>query len=277
MDQAEALRKLATHVDTCPDSCQPGRVVAVIGAQRGVGVTTTSVNLSIALTRQQASVALIDADFEQPEAARQCGLTSLYTLKDLLEGRRAIREIQQVGPAGVTLLPGHPIDFDPSLHRVAPITQRLTSLADWVVIDSGRRLAFPELHRQVDDVIVVTTSRPESVLEAYAIVKQTVSHQTAARFWLIVSQTDDMSRAEDAQNRVAIVCDRFLNLPIHAAANIPVDGCVREADRMNRPVLLHSPASPMSLALDTLASKLARAGTQIKSALACVSPADGPM
>ena len=68
VDQAEALRQLASHVGTCRDTRQKGRVVVVIGAQRGVGATTTSVNLSIALTNREASVALIDADFDQPQA-----------------------------------------------------------------------------------------------------------------------------------------------------------------------------------------------------------------
>ena len=121
VDQAEALRQLAMHVGTCDDTRDQGRVIVVVGAQRGVGVTTTSVNLSIALRRRETSVALIDADFDQPEAARQCGIASRYTLRELLEGTRTIREIQQVGPAGLTLLPGCHVDIDPSIHRLAPL------------------------------------------------------------------------------------------------------------------------------------------------------------
>jgi flagellar biosynthesis protein FlhG len=277
VDQAESLRQLATHAGMCGDTRPQGRVVVIVGAQPGAGATTTSVNLSIALTHHEASVVLIDADMEQPDAARRCGLTSRYTLKDLLEGRRSLREIQQVGPAGLTLLPGEAMEFDASLHRIAPLAEPLSTLADWIVIDAGRGLALAEIHRQAADVIVVTTSTPEAVMEAYAVVKRTVTQLTAARFWLIVSQTDDLSRAEDAQNRIAMSCDRFLNLPIHAAGNIPTDNHVKDAEQANRPVLLHSPTGPMSLAMETLALEMARTGTRIKSALACVSPSDGTL
>ncbi len=277
VDQAESLRQLASHVGTCGDNRQQGRVIVVVGAQRGVGVTTTSVNLSVALTHLDASVALVDADFRQPEAAVRCGLTPCYTLKDLFEGRRTIREIQQVGPAGVKLLPGHAVDFDNSIHRLSLLAEPLPTLADWIVIDGGRGFEFSEVYQQANDVVVVSTSRPESVMAAYALIKQTVVNLTAARFWLIVSQTDDPSRAEDAQKRIAMSCDRFLNLPIHPAANVPIDSCVLEAEQAGLPVLIHTPASPTSLAMSELATELARTGRRIKSALAQVAPSDGTL
>jgi len=99
-DQAQSLRELVWRAHSV------ARVLAVTSGKGGVGKSNTSVNLAIALARQGKRVILIDADLGLANVEVLMGFNSVYTLQDVIDGERGIRDVLVRAPGGIQVVPG---------------------------------------------------------------------------------------------------------------------------------------------------------------------------
>ena len=107
-DQADELRSIVLK-SARPWTAATGpapRLVALAGGKGGVGTTTLSLNLAVALAQQGQRVILIDADLERADIATLCHMKERYSIADVLAARRDIHEVLEPGPAGIQVLPG---------------------------------------------------------------------------------------------------------------------------------------------------------------------------
>ena len=76
IDQATELRKLVLRSmrERAAAAGPPPRLLILAGGEPGVGVTTLTVNLGIALADQGLRVVVVDADVNRADVARLCGL-----------------------------------------------------------------------------------------------------------------------------------------------------------------------------------------------------------
>eukprot|EP01026_Neomeris_dumetosa_P003697 TRINITY_DN109990_c0_g1_i1.p1 TRINITY_DN109990_c0_g1~~TRINITY_DN109990_c0_g1_i1.p1 ORF type:complete len:158 (-),score=8.69 TRINITY_DN109990_c0_g1_i1:8-481(-) len=86
-------------------SNHPIKVVAVTGGKGGVGKTNLSVNLSIALAEMRRRVVLMDADLGLANVDVLLGIQAEYTLADVLDGGKNLRDILVKGPGGIRVVP----------------------------------------------------------------------------------------------------------------------------------------------------------------------------
>jgi flagellar biosynthesis protein FlhG len=82
------------------------RVIAFTSGKGGVGKTSLSVNLAIALARSGSKVCLFDADMGMANVNIMLGIAPAYTLEHLFTNERTIQDIVLTGPAGLDLVPG---------------------------------------------------------------------------------------------------------------------------------------------------------------------------
>src|SRR5207249_2569842 len=76
------------------------------GGKPGVGATTLTVNLAVALASDAQRVVLIDADLYRADIAARCRLPDGPGIGDVLTGRKGIHEALQLGPGGLQVLTG---------------------------------------------------------------------------------------------------------------------------------------------------------------------------
>ena len=100
MDQAHNLREFVRK------SHQTARVLAVTSGKGGVGKTSTSVNLAIALAAHGKRVIVLDADLGRANVEVLMGLNSFFNLQHVVDGERTIMEILVKGPGGIEIVPG---------------------------------------------------------------------------------------------------------------------------------------------------------------------------
>ena len=120
--------------------------------------------------------------------------------------------------------------------------------------------------RLADDVVLVTTIEPESIMDSYACIKMVVADFEPICCRLVVNQCNDQRQAEDVFARVDQSCRRFLNQQLDFLGHVPCDEQVRASTNRTKPFLLDQYDQPAALAVQRIAQTLSgREGTDRRS------------
>ena len=270
-DQAEELRLLVRMRAAAGAPAGPlAPLVVVAGGKGGVGTTTVAANLAITLARQGRRTVFADADLDHGGHALLSGNQQRGSVVDVLAGRQTVHEVLERGPCGIQVLSGawaadELTSYSTSAQdRFVGELKHLAPHADTVVVDvgSGRNPFTQRLWRAADAVLVVTTTEPAAVMNAYAATKTlagaadtaSAQHDSESRpaIYALVNRSSDAVTADDVQVRIATACRRFLALEIAAAGVVPE--CPGEPDVAG--VMIFSDRSEASRTLDRAADML---------------------
>ncbi len=170
LHSAEELRRSGRSPDV------HGRVISVIGAQAGIGVTTVATGVAFGLVGKNAgSVILAELGMGIPELALDLDLVPRHSIADLVvaSGRldlSMLREAVARHEAGVDVLA-----YSPETMAASAIDEKLArdfeillrSGYNWAVVDVGHMggagAGVEELVRQSDMIIVVTRLDPPAL------------------------------------------------------------------------------------------------------------------
>ncbi|MFC1758662.1 MinD/ParA family protein [Planctomycetota bacterium] len=264
-DQAEQLRSLVEQASNQQLSgASPDQILVVAGAQSGVGTTTLAANLAIAVARCNTPTVLVDMNFVRPQIAAVCRVRPRYPLTDLLQARRQVREVLQPGPCGVQVLPGQDglVRNHESATMVASrIIEAIKPIArsNVIVIDAGAdySVGLQALSGVAQQVVFVTNEDTPTVMDCYALIKRLCSHGTVATLASLVNFASRNETARDIHARLAVSCDRFLNLHLECAGTIQDDRRVHDANCAGRPFVVYAPQSEAASQINLLAERFA--------------------
>jgi len=230
-DQAAHLRQLVLRAarQRESESLPPPRIVAVLGAHSGLGVTTIAAGLGRAMVEQAARVVLIDADRQRRDLARACGLAEIPESFDAAVARQDIHEALLPGPGGLQVVPGiwdssSTLPWEKGAQRLLRQFQQLGRHADWLVLDLGGNPAeVLRLWREaVEAFVVVTTPASAAVMDTYTLIKQSLVVRAGQGIELLVNQTRSDRQAAEVFQRVDRSCRRFLGFAIQSAGHVPL-------------------------------------------------------
>jgi flagellar biosynthesis protein FlhG len=266
LDQATELRKLVLRSVREPlaDGSPAPLLLVVCGGHSGVGVTTLSVHLAIALSGQGCRVVLVDADLHQPGVAPACGLSGDAGIAEVLAARRDIHEVLQPGPGGVQVVAGyasagHPADWgEVAQQRLLRQLKKLGRHADLIALDagSGGHEVLRRFWRAADEVVLVTTPDTQAVMEAYAAIKRLAGANPAAVLRLLVNRAADPSVGKDVHQRICEASERFLELALGLLGSVPHDPAFDRTGHPGTVRAMRDGDTPASLALDAVAAQL---------------------
>jgi len=131
---------------------QPLKSLLVTSALPGEGKTFVSTNLAYALSSQkERKVVLVDADMRKPRAHVMLGAPPAPGLTDYLSGTVDEFAIVQRGQLeNLFFIPGGNMVANPADliggERMSRLMQRLTSVFDWVIVDSPPAVPVADAH-----------------------------------------------------------------------------------------------------------------------------------
>lgn len=153
--------------------------IVVTSGKGGVGKTTVTANLGIALATMGLRVVLIDVDFGLNNLDVVMGVEGkvVYDLLDILEGRCRVKQalVQDLSRKNLFVLPSGNCDSSSvsiSGQNIKLVIESLSPIFDYVLIDcpAGIDIGFHRAVSCADEAIIVTTPHLPSLRDADKVV-----------------------------------------------------------------------------------------------------------
>ena len=238
-------------------------VLAICSGKGGVGKTTLTVNLGIAMARQGKKVCLFDADTNLANINILLRETPEYTMQHVLSGEKSISEII-INSNGISLIPGASgvVDFN-GLERPAQtyLLQALAELEqhyDVILVDTSAGihdnvLDFIEMAHQS---VVLITPEPTSLTDAFSLLRMLRKRKYRKRINVVVNQATSEFDARKIFKRFSGAVAKYIGYHPAYMGFINRDELVSSAVCSQVPVRVYRPNAPSSRCFDRLGEHL---------------------
>lgn len=264
MDQAEGLRKMIQQADARPAA----RVITVTSGKGGVGKSSISINLAIQLSRLGKRVVVFDADFGLANIEVMLGIRPQFNMADLMFRGKELKDIVTPGPENISFISGGSgIQELARMNRdqVMYLTRKLAELdafADVIIIDTGAGISDNVLEFVVSssEVLLVATPEPTSITDAYALLKalnrKKEFSKTNTTIKMIANRVRSQEEGEHLYEKMSIVVQKFLNIPLEYLGAVPLDEQIMKAVMRQKPISVTHPEAPSAKAIKEITEKL---------------------
>ena len=268
-DQVDQLRRIkqSERLESGKPSTKRSRGVVrlcVTSGKGGVGKSNFALNTSICLANLGQKVLLVDADTNLANLDILLGLNTAYNLSDVMTGDKTMAEIVVPGPGGIDILPGSSgviemveLDDQVQQHLIDSFSE-LEQQYNYLIIDTGAGLT-PHIiayATSADEVIIITNPELTAIADAYAMIK-VISHRSpTVRIHLLVNMVRSAEEASDVFDRLNLVVQNFLSVPVDYLGHLPMDPNVGTAVAHQVPFVLEFPRCSASAALRMTTRKL---------------------
>jgi flagellar biosynthesis protein FlhG len=263
MDQAESLRKM---VKEQASPRRVSRVITITSGKGGVGKSSISVNLAIALSRLGKRVIILDADFGLANVEVMFGIRPQYNLADLIFRGKTLADIVTQGPENIGFISGGSgiqeltnLTKDQIVYLIQKLVE-LDDLADIILVDTGAGISDSVLEfvAASSEVLLVATPEPTSITDAYALLK-TLNRKTDVSLkdtaiMMIANRIDTYDDGKELFDKLSLVVSKFLNIDLEYLGAVPQDTIVSKAVIRQKPALMLYPNSQFSRSISTFAS-----------------------
>jgi flagellar biosynthesis protein FlhG len=226
-------------------------VIGIASGKGGVGKTTLSTNLAVALTMMNKKVMLLDGDLGLANAQIALGCQTQYNLSHVIAGEKTLKEIIVTSRQGVLLVPGAS-----GVHEMAAISPAITAGIvqafseldddiDYLILDAAAGiapsvLAFMEACQRR---FIVVKDEPSSIADAYGIIKVMTRYLELDEIYLIPNMVESQAAGAQLYRRVNEVCDRFLGKTLQYLTSIESDEMILAALKKYQSVMEFAPGS----------------------------------
>jgi flagellar biosynthesis protein FlhG len=246
----------------------PATTIAITSGKGGVGKTTLTINLAVALARLGHRVGVLDADFGLGNVDVLLGLTPESHIGHLLTGEKELADIVLRGPLGIQIVPASSglqslsALTGPQLKRLNAALATLRAELDFLLIDTASGVSdnVMEMLRLAGRVVIVTSLEPCAVVDAYATAKILSSHDPQKEIGVVVNSVRDGDEGALAFTQLDTAATKFLGRKLRYYGFIASDPAVRESVVVQRAIVDHLPQAPASRCFRILASRIAGLG-----------------
>jgi len=238
-------------------------VLAITSGKGGVGKTTLTVNLGIAMARQGKKVCLFDADTNLANINILLRETPEYTLQHVLSGEKSISDIV-INSNGISLIPGASgvVDFNglerPEQTYLLQALAELEQHYDVILVDTSAGihdnvLDFIEMAHQS---IVLITPEPTSLTDAFSLLRMLRKRKYRKRINVVVNQATSEFDARKIFKRFSAAVAKYIGYHPAYLGFINRDELVSSAVCSQVPVRVYRPNAPSSRSFDRLSEHL---------------------
>lgn len=249
------------------------QVIAVTGGKGGVGKTNIAVNLAVSMSMEGLDVMLFDADLGLANVDVVLGIQPKHTLADVVTGDRTLADVVVDGPEGLRVIPAASgvakmVEMQ-SGDQETLIRQLSDQLLppDVLIVDTGAGIdqTVQTFVAACQTAVLVVCDEPASLTDAYALMKVLRAKKDLRRFEILANQVDNPLQGKQLFERIANVCDRYLDVELGYLGAIPTDMYLRRAVQERRALVSAYPRSPAATAIRDAGRRLNRQAPRSQS------------
>jgi septum site-determining protein MinD len=230
------------------------RVISVASGKGGVGKTTITGNLGVALSTYGERTIVLDADVAMANLELILGMEGKsITLHDVLSGEASIEDAIYEGPGGVKVVPAgisleglRKIKFD----RLEEALEVLVDETDILLIDAPAGLEKDALAAiaAAQEMLLVTTPEVPSISDA--LKTKIIASKLGVEILGVIINREHHDKTFLTIDEI----EAILEVPVIAV--IPDDPEVSRAAAFGEPIIIKNPKSPTSNAIMQLAADM---------------------
>ncbi len=241
------------------------KVLTIASGKGGVGKTSISLNLALALARAGYRVCLFDADLGLANVNILTGLYPDHGLAEVIEGEKTMADIMIRGFSGIDIIPGSS-GVEKLADLTGPEANRLIRgfLAlpdyDYFIIDTSAGVSTQVLSfcRACHEMILVATPEPTSLTDAYSLLKVLSRQGNMPSIRVIINQVQSAEAAKQAYAKLKKTVHRFLSVKLVPLGILVRDPNVSIAVVSQIPFLTLFPDTQASRCIRSMALKLVK-------------------
>lgn len=261
LDQAQRLRQMATG-DKKSEIIGP-KIITVTSGKGGVGKSNFVVNLAITMQKMGKKVLIFDADVGMGNDDVLLGFLPKYNIYDVIFNGKDIDDVIISGPFGVKLLPG-----GSGIARINEISNqqrekflgKLSKLEDidYILMDTGAGINRSVLGfiACCQELIVLTTPEPTSLMDAYSLIKAVVHFKIKSEAKVVINRTTDKNEGQETYNKFQGAVKNFLKIDTHYLGNISEDKKLVQAVKSQQPFVIGAPNCDAAIDIKTIANNI---------------------
>ena len=249
------------------------QVIAVTGGKGGVGKTNIAVNLAVSMSMEGLDVMLFDADLGLANVDIVLGMQIKHTLADVVSGDKTLADVVVDGPEGLRVIPAasgvaQMVEMQ-SADQETLIRQLSDQLMppDVLIVDTGAGIdqTVQTFVAACQTAVLVVCDEPASLTDAYALMKVLRAKKDVRRFEILANQVDTPIQGKQLFERIANVCDRYLDVELGYLGGIPTDMYLRRAVQERKALVSAYPRSPAANAIRDAGRRLNRQAPRSQS------------
>ncbi len=228
--------------------------ITVASGKGGVGKTTVSANLGVALAEFGKDVTILDADIEMANLELLFGIEGKgATLHKVLAGEAAPQEAMYEGPAGVKIIPaGVSLEglrkADPDL--LERVLDEVVQTTEVLIIDAPAGLGKSAITSLAVGQELLLVANPEISSMSDALKTKIVAKKLGAHVLGVVLNRADSDTTDLTAEEVQTILEATV------IATIPEDIEIKRSSAAGVPLVIKAPNSPAAVALKKLAGDL---------------------
>lgn len=246
-------------------------VLAVSSGKGGVGKSNFVVNTGLALAKRRKRVLLLDADMGLGNLDILIGISSQYNLSHVLTGEKNLQDVITEGPGGIHVLPASSgVEWMTNLTPDQKMLflekmDEINGLYDVLLIDTGAGISSNVVYFNLaaQTRIVIVTSEPTSLTDAYALIKVLNMSYRQNDFEVVVNNVKDDREARGVYRSLATVADRFLDVRLGFLGHIVHDDYLVRAVCKQLAVVEMFPDRPVSRCFRDMAKQISQLPTNV--------------
>lgn len=234
--------------------------IVVASGKGGVGKTSISVNLGLAMARQGRRTILLDADFGMANAHILIGANPQKFIMDALDGDASMSEVLCDAPHGMKFISGgtgllEMLNLEKTKqYQAIRMIDELREQTEILIADApaGASDSSVSFVAAADHVVIVLVGEPTSFLDAYSMIKAASLESNVKNFCIVVNMARSAEEARQHFEKFNATATRFLDVNLTFSGWLPLSERMRRAVVARRPVGLDATDLPENIAFQKI-------------------------